>query len=152
MTAKPSIAPSRGGWTVSSGNRLPGWSGHIASWLDQTDIPVHLVRYEDLKADTVGYLSRAHWLLPAARATDEEIHARGGVCRFRRIAAAGTGQGIPRGAAAGRAGYSSAAARPATWRDELTPEQVARIEAAHAPMMRRLGYELASAMPLARTA
>jgi aryl sulfotransferase len=21
--------------------QLPGWSGHIASWLDQTDIPVH---------------------------------------------------------------------------------------------------------------
>jgi hypothetical protein len=27
---------------------------------------------------------------------------------------------------------------------------VARIEAAHAPMMRRLGYELAGAPPLAR--
>ena len=36
------------------------------------------------------------------------------------------------------------------WRDELNAEQVARIEAAHAPMMRRLGYELADAMPLAR--
>jgi len=36
------------------------------------------------------------------------------------------------------------------WRDELTAEQVARIEAAHAPMMRRLGYEPADAMPLVR--
>jgi aryl sulfotransferase len=36
------------------------------------------------------------------------------------------------------------------WRDELSAEQVARIEAAHGPMMRRLGYEPASAMPLAR--
>ena len=36
------------------------------------------------------------------------------------------------------------------WRDELSAEQVARIEAAHAPMMRRLGYEPAGAMPLAR--
>jgi len=26
------------------------------------------------------------------------------------------------------------------WRDELTPDQVARIEADRAPMMRRLGY------------
>ncbi|MFZ0424303.1 MAG: sulfotransferase domain-containing protein, partial [Xanthobacteraceae bacterium] len=38
------------------------------------------------------------------------------------------------------------------WRDDLSAEQVARIEAAHAPMMRRLGYELASATQLARSA
>ncbi len=35
-------------------------------------------------------------------------------------------------------------------REELTAEQVARIEAAHAPMMRRLGYELATSAALAR--
>ena len=27
--------------------KLPTWSGHIASWLDQSDIPVYLIRYED---------------------------------------------------------------------------------------------------------
>jgi len=37
------------------------------------------------------------------------------------------------------------------WRDELTAEQVARVEADHAEMMRRLGYELASSSALART-
>ncbi len=31
------------------------------------------------------------------------------------------------------------------WRDELTPQQVARIEADHADMMWRLGYEFTSA-------
>ena len=35
------------------------WGGYAESWLDQTDIPVHLVRYEDLKADTAGELHRA---------------------------------------------------------------------------------------------
>jgi aryl sulfotransferase len=35
------------------------------------------------------------------------------------------------------------------WRDELSPEQVARIEAEHGPMMRRLGYDLASPTNLA---
>ena len=38
------------------------------------------------------------------------------------------------------------------WRDELSAEQIARIEAAHAPMMRRLGYELSTASALARSA
>ncbi len=36
--------------------RLPGWSGHLASWLDQRDIPVHLLRYEDMKRDAAGML------------------------------------------------------------------------------------------------
>ena len=30
--------------------KLNGWSGHVTSWLDQTDVPVHTVRYEDLTA------------------------------------------------------------------------------------------------------
>jgi hypothetical protein len=32
------------------------------------------------------------------------------------------------------------------WRDELTNEQVDRIERAHAPMMQRFGYKLSSDM------
>ena len=37
------------------------------------------------------------------------------------------------------------------WREELCAAQVARIEAEHAPMMRRLGYALSSSADLART-
>lgn len=33
--------------------KLPTWSGHVSSWLNQCDVPVHLVRYEELKALTV---------------------------------------------------------------------------------------------------
>ena len=36
-----------------------GWSGHAETWLDQTDIPVHLIRYEDMQADTIGAFRRA---------------------------------------------------------------------------------------------
>ncbi len=45
--------------------KLSGWSGHIASWLDQTDIPVHLIRYEDMQADPSAH-SAARWNSPAA--------------------------------------------------------------------------------------
>ena len=33
------------------------------------------------------------------------------------------------------------------WREELTPEQIARIERDHAPMMVRLGYAPVTAAP-----
>ena len=48
-------------------HKLCGWSGHIATWLDQTDIPIHLVRYEDLRADTVGVFQLMRWRLPGIR-------------------------------------------------------------------------------------
>jgi len=129
--------------------KLPGWSGHVASWLDQTDIAVHLVRYEDLQADTVVTFRKA--LDFAGRpATDEEITRATAYADFAELRQQEQDKGFsetPRrpGGPFFRRG------RVGCWRDELTAEQVARIEIAHAPMMLRLGYELTSALPLART-
>lgn len=129
--------------------QMPSWSGHVASWLDQADIPVHLVRYEDIQADTFGTFRRA--LDFAGRpARVEDIQRAVGFADFaelrRQEEDAGFRETLRRdlGATFFRRGEVGA------WRDELTAEQVTRIEAAHAPMMRRLGYELADAMPLAR--
>jgi aryl sulfotransferase len=56
---------------------LLGWSAHVASWLDQTDIPVHLVRYEDLQADTVGAFRRA-LEFAGRRAGDDDVRRAAG--------------------------------------------------------------------------
>ena len=129
--------------------QMPTWSGHIASWLDQADIPVHLVRYEDIQADTFGTFRRA-LDFAGQPASAEDIQRAVGFADFaelrRQEEDAGFRETLPRdlGATFFRRGEVGG------WRDELSAEQVARIEAAHAPMMRRLGYELADAMPLAR--
>ncbi len=130
--------------------QVPGWSGHIASWLDQTDIPVYLIRYEDMQADTFAAFRKA--LDFAGRpASNDDIRRAVYYADFTELRRQETEKGFgetPRrpGGQFFRRGEAG------VWRDELSAEQVARIEAAHAPMMRRLGYELASAMPLARTA
>ncbi len=117
--------------------RLNGWSGHVASWLDQTDTPVHLLRYEDMRADPVTAFTRA--LAFAQRpATPGEIeqavrHADFGELQ-RQESEKGFGERMSRTAPFFRAGEAGA------WRRELTPDQVARVEVAHAPMMDRLGY------------
>ena len=131
--------------------KLPGWSGHVASWLDQTDIPVHLVRYEDLQIDTAAMLRRA---LAICRPGGD---GRRAICRAVRFAdftrlrqqeeENGFKEAPPQaGARFFRRGEAGA------WRDELKPDQAARIEADHAPMMRRLGYELSHTadLPTAR--
>ena len=130
--------------------KLPGWSGYMESWLEQTEIPVHLIRYEDMQTDTIGTFRRA--LEFAGRpASDEHLRRAvtyADIAELRRQEQEKGFRERPRphlDRPFFRRGEAGA------WRDELSAEQVARIEAVQAPMMRRLGYELAGAMPLART-
>jgi aryl sulfotransferase len=126
--------------------KLPGWSGHVTSWLDQTDIPVHLVRYEDLQIDTVAVLRGALQFAGQA-ATDDELWRAVRFADFARLKQQEEEMGFKeapqqRGARFFRRGEAGG------WRDELTPDQAARIVAAHGAVMQRLGYDVAPA-PLA---
>ncbi len=123
--------------------RLLNWSGHVRSWLEQTDIPVHLIRYEDMQANIEQVFRRA--LAFAGRiASDEQIQRAVTFANFdelqRQESQTGFGE-APRslGGPFFRRGQSG------SWRDELTPEQVDTIETAHAVMMQRLGYQLSRA-------
>ena len=129
--------------------KLLGWSGHVASWLDQPDIPVHLVRYEDMHVDTAGTLTRA---LAFARreASDEEIARAVRFADFAQLQQQEQQKGFREAPRARPDGKFFRRGEAGSWRHELTAEQAARIEADHGPMMQRLGYEIASAAKLAR--
>jgi hypothetical protein len=117
--------------------RLLGWSGFAESWLDQQDIPVHLVRYEDMLADTVAIVRAA--LAFAGIETDpaqlDRAIAFASIDELQRQEAASGFREAPRQVHSffrrGTAGG---------WRDELTSEQIARVEHDHGAMMDRLGY------------
>lgn len=122
--------------------KLMSWHSHSASWLDQRDIPVHVVRYEDMKRDAVGTILAAMdfagWKV--VKGTAERAVA---LARFDNLQAQENVAGFsewhdPGGRKFFRRGEAG------TWRDALTREQVQRIEAAHAPMMARLGYALSA--------
>jgi hypothetical protein len=118
--------------------RTLGWSGHAKSWLNQTDIPVHLVRYEDMKADTVATFRRA-LDFSGYPASDEDVRRAVGFADFAELRRQERNTGFRERSLPGvpffRRGENGG------WRDELSTEQVARIEAVHGAMMRRLGYE-----------
>ena len=120
--------------------RLLGWGGYAASWLDQNDVPVHLIRYEDMHsapfATLRGALSFAGW--SADDAMIERAVGFAAIDELQRQEAAigfgeaphpkhGTARFFRRGVAGG-------------WREDVTRAQVARIERDHAVMMERLGY------------
>jgi aryl sulfotransferase len=77
------------GQSLQFRQRLPTWSGHAASWLDQRDIPVHLVRYEDLKCDPVRSLWSALEFV-GCPVTDEKIAQAVGFSDFRPASPTGT--------------------------------------------------------------
>lgn len=117
--------------------RLLGWSGFAASWLDQRDIPVHLVRYEDLhrapRATLRAALDFAGWSI------DDMAIAR--AVRFAAIDALQAqerAEPFLERPCADRPFFRSG--RVDGWKHELNPDQIARIEDAHGGMMRRLGY------------
>jgi hypothetical protein len=121
--------------------KLRRWNHHVASWLEQKDIPVHLVRYEDLVADPFTSFRRA-LRFSGATVADDIIRRAIAFSDFRQLRAQeiakgfreaqpSMGQFFRRGVAGG-------------WCDELTAAQAARIEASHGAMMQRLGYKLSS--------
>ena len=116
---------------------LGSWSQHVTSWLDQTELPVHLVRYEDLHAapensfatllQTAGLTVDADRLAAAlAKSSFGRLQAQEDAIGFRERHTPAT-TFFRRG-------------QPEGWREELTPAQRLRIEADHSAVMARLGY------------
>lgn len=131
--------------------RLLDWSGHVASWLEQSDIPTHLIRYEDLMADTPGVLAAA-LAFAGQDAAAEEISRAVEFSSFAELRRQERERGFreaPRPHAPGaffRRGETGA------WRHELSPEQAARLEDRHGGMMRKLGYDLSGPARAVRSA
>jgi aryl sulfotransferase len=128
--------------------RLPSWSGYMKSWLDQTEIPMHLVRYEDMQADTVATFRGA--LDFAGRpASDEDIRRAVGFADIAELQRQEQQKGFREAPQQRPGGRFFRRGKAGGWRDELSTDQVARIETAHEAMMRQLGYELSPAAKLA---
>jgi hypothetical protein len=130
--------------------RLPSWSGYTKSWLDQTEIPVHLVRYEDMQADTVATFRRA-LEFGGRPASDEDIRRAVAFADIAELQRQEQEKGFREAPRHRPSGSFFRRGKAGGWRDELSTEQAARIEAVHETMMRRLGYELSPAAELACT-
>lgn len=118
---------------------LKSWNRHVTSWLDQTDVPVHLVRYEDLVAAPAVHF-RAAVEFAGRPATPEEIERAIRHTDFaelqRQEREKGFAERNSRTAPFFRAG------RVGGWREVLTAEQADAIARCHGAVMARLGYEV----------
>jgi hypothetical protein len=117
--------------------RMGTWSRHVQSWLEQTVMPLHVVRYEDMIAaplETFGAVVRfIGWDVDTARLENAVRFSS-----FEEMKRQESERGFhekPRSAASffrkGKAG---------DWRETLTPTQTARIVEQHGALMARFGY------------
>ncbi len=129
--------PTVHGITEHLPEAMTTWSGHVSSWTAQSELSIHVARYEDLLKDPCsGFgaivrfaglewddarLDRAigHAAFPRLRAQEEED---------------GFVEKLPAAPSFFRAGVAGA------WRSALTPGQVKALVDAHGEVMERLGY------------
>ena len=121
--------------------RLSTWSEFNRSWLDQREIPVHVVRYEDLHTNPKHAFRTALAFagVDISRAEAERVISLASFENLRhQETQSGFGEVIGRGIKVkffrrGAAG---------SWREDLSETQAIMVTNQHADVMRRLGYDL----------
>ncbi|HEX9022750.1 MAG TPA: sulfotransferase domain-containing protein [Geobacteraceae bacterium] len=132
------IARSLGGMTDQLRQFLGSWSGHAQSWLDESGLPVRVVRYEDLLSDpesAFGQIVRvcgiphdgARVRKAVAFSAFSEMQRQEEENGFRERSVVAPGPFFRRGQAG-------------AWREELSLDLVKPLIEAHGAMMKRFGY------------
>ena len=135
--ADGALSRGRKGMAPQLRQKLLGWSGHVTSRLDQSDVPVHLVRYEDLLAAPAERFAAALAFAdrPASLAEIDRAIRHADFSELRRQEEdKGFGERTSRTAPFFRSGQIGG------WRKTLSPEQIGAIENGHGSVMARLGY------------
>jgi aryl sulfotransferase len=125
---------------------MGSWSSHIHSWVDDSGLPVHIIRYEDLRHDPESVFSETLRFcglpLDSARikkavefSSFSELQKQEREKGFRERPTKASGGFFRQGKVGG-------------WREELSPEQVKRMIAAFGDTMYRFGYLNEDKLPI----
>jgi aryl sulfotransferase len=113
------------------------WSGHVMSWVDDADFPVHVMRYEDMLCQPQATFAAAMRFagLPndAAR-----LHKALTFSHFALLQAQEYAHGFKEKPATAALFFRQGTM--GAWRDVLTNRQMARLIRDHGEVMRRFGY------------
>lgn len=118
---------------------LGSWSFHAESWIDAKFCEPLVVRYEDMQEDTARELTRIIEHV-GLEVDPERIENAVELCRFDRLKEREQEQPFPEASPNQEDGFFRKG-KVGGFREELSPEQIARVEEEHGEMMQRLGYE-----------
>lgn len=116
---------------------LSTWQNHYYSWVEQDDLNVEVIRYEDMLDDPMETFSRAirHMELDY---TPEEISQAINATTFDKLKAKEEEEGFVEKPSHTRSFFNKG--KKGRWEEILTPAQVAEIERVNEKAMRELGY------------
>lgn len=118
---------------------LGDWSEHVSSWVDQPDIPVLVVRYEDMLADAANALARViAFARPETIVDPLRIDQAVRHTRIEELQSAERDRGFREAPRRSTPFFRSG--RAGDWLCHLSAAQADRIRSAHFPAMRRFGY------------
>lgn len=115
---------------------LRSWSSHVRSWVDESDVPVKVLRYEDMKARPFEAFGRALRFLDMEPDPDK-VRQAVRFSSFEELKNQERAHGFREG---GPSGLFFRRGEVGSWKEELSAEQVQRIVADHRETMIRFGY------------
>jgi aryl sulfotransferase len=117
--------------------QLLTWSAHVESWAQATEIPVHLVRYEDMKLNPVPTFTAAVRFM-GLDCSEEQIEKAIQMSDFKKLKAEEAAKGFK------ERPYQTVAffrkGEVGDWRNHLTEAQRDKLIADHGEVMRKYGY------------
>lgn len=117
--------------------KLFTWSGHVKSWVDDSGLPVLVMRYEDMKTSPIETFAKSVSFLGLSYAL-HEIEAALDQASFARLKQQEEEKGFSEKSAGSASFFRKGVV--GDWRNELSEEQVERIVETHGETMKRFGY------------
>jgi aryl sulfotransferase len=119
---------------------MGSWSDHAESWIDQKEMPVLVVRYEDMLAGAADQLERViRFARPTVEVDKARLELAAKNTAFDRLRATEDELGFRETPTKAKRFFRSGKA--GGWRDHLTGEHVKRIRAQHGAVMDRFGFD-----------
>jgi aryl sulfotransferase len=117
--------------------QLLTWSGHVKSWVDESGLPVWVMRYEDMSAKPEITFTKALNFI-GLQHTTAEIKSALELCSFTRLQKQEEEKGFSEKSARSPSFFRKG--KVGDWQNFLTREQVEKIIDSHGGVMRRYGY------------
>ena len=119
---------------------MGSWASHVCSWVDQKEIQVLLLRYEDLLIEPIQHFSQLASFLELPIDDDELIKQAVENSSFEKLKAKEKAEGGFRERPDGCERFFRSG-RSGEGREQLTPDQVERLETGFKDVLQRFGYQ-----------
>ncbi len=117
--------------------KLFTWSGHVKSWTEQSILPVHIIKYEDMITHPFETFKKAIQKLNLNK-TDEDISRAMQYSNIKELQKQENEKGFSEKSSKSVSFFRKG--KPGSWKEELNQSQVKQVIRDHNEVMQRFGY------------